>query len=55
MTDPATLHRELLERLAEITRQWEAHETAQWLLEQERARIREQLIASGWKPPEVSR
>ena len=52
MTAPT--HTELLNRLAEIARQIAAHETAVWLLEQERLRVREQLIRSGWKPPEVT-
>lgn len=51
MTDPA-LHRELLDRLAELARQREAYETALFLLDQERLRVRERLVRSGWTPPE---
>lgn len=52
MTDAtAALHRDLLDKLADLRRQIEAHETAIYVLGIERQRIREELIRSGWKPP----
>ncbi|MGH8319948.1 MAG: hypothetical protein ACREUL_18585 [Steroidobacteraceae bacterium] len=51
VTDPAAaLHRDLLEQLADIRRQIEAHGTAVYMLKIERQQLREQLIRSGWKP-----
>lgn len=44
---------QLLDDLADIARQIEAHKTAIWLLEQQRLQTRERLIAAGWKPPEA--
>ncbi len=49
-----SVQEELLERLAEIARQIEAHRTAMWLLERRRDEVRERLIASGWDPPQVT-
>lgn len=47
------MSRDLLEQLAELSRQVEAHRTAIWLLEQKRLQLRERLIAAGWKAPSV--
>lgn len=50
MTD--AVHREQLDRLADIRREIEAHATAIWLLEQERLQVRERLIRAGWQAPQ---
>ncbi len=44
----------LLEELVVIARQIEAHRTAIWHLEQRQLDIRERLIRSGWKAPELA-
>ena len=49
MSDSAQ-HQALLDDLAGIARQIEAHKTAVWLLEEQQRQVRERLIASGWKP-----
>jgi hypothetical protein len=47
-------HQIILDELADIARVIEAHLTAVWLLERQRDEVRERLIASGWKPPELA-
>jgi hypothetical protein len=42
----------MLDELAAASRQIEAHRVAIWRLEQRQLDIRQQLIRSGWKPPE---
>lgn len=50
MTDT---QRDLLDRLADLARQIEAHHTAIFLLERQQLEVREQLIRAGWKPPVI--
>ena len=42
---------ELLDALAEVERQIQAHGAEIYRLTLERQRLRDALIASGWKPP----
>jgi len=49
----APQHQTLLDELADIARQIEAHRTTVWLLERQRDEVRNRLISSRWKPPEV--
>jgi hypothetical protein len=41
----------LLEKLAELSRKMGEHQTAPLALELEQRTLREQLAATGWKPP----
>lgn len=52
MSTAAAAHQALLDQLADIARQIEAHKTVVWLLERQRDELRHRLIAAGWKPPE---
>ena len=44
---------DILARLVELARLIEAHKTAAYLAEQEQLKLRAELRASGWTPPEV--
>lgn len=48
MSEPAD---KILDQLATIARQIEAHKAAVWLLEREQDTIRARLRASDWQPP----
>ena len=51
MTEDAEMQRQLLEQLAEIARNIEGHRAGIFILEDQQRRVREMLVASGWKPP----
>jgi hypothetical protein len=46
---------EILERLAELSKQIEAHKTAAWLAEREVEELRARLRQMHWTPPVVKK
>lgn len=41
----------ILDRLAEFSRQIEAHRAAVFVLDQERQELQAKLLSAGWQPP----